>query len=722
MKRGRLTIPTDIDFVEGTKKYIEKWGADAIRDCDGTELPKDASKLANKVYKTYFVVRGDNDFAYESDSHMQNIALISERFLATSNTLKINVLKNMFKEQIKVNPYEYKTYWQVFDRTEGVELKKDSFEYLGDDIVLVKDTKPYHEYTVNFFGYSLWDPTQVYNYNCNGWTKTKDRDYDPIYPDVLEHILSNLDNWLKNNPNVNVVRFTTFFYHFYILYHTGTEQTLSDWYNFAMTASPKMFEMFKKEYGYEIKLEDLVTEGYYANHFISPSKTMLDYIDLVERFVTRTMKKIIDKVHSYNKEAMMFWGDSWIGAEPYSKHFKDMGLDAVVGSVNSGLTVRAVSDIENIKYREIRLLPYFFPDTLYDDDIAKKYLLDNWRIERRAILRKPVDRIGFGGYLKLADKLPKFTDAVERLCDEFRTIYDIVDNKKPYSVLKIAIISAWGKEKSWMNNMAIQDVPFSIISPYLGVLECLCGLPVDISFISFDDVKKAKLSEYDALLNIGISGTAFSGGDLWRDPILQSVLREYVAQGGGFIGIGEPSATLYQGRFFQLADILGVDEEKGFTVAFNRFNAIPVNDHFIKEDLIEDIDYANTINNIYAFNDTTVLDARCYTGELGTNNSHIKMATSDYLKGRSFYSTGFKCNSVSSRLMYRALLYVAHKEDELYKAYSSNVYTECHYYPSSKKYVIVNNSDALQNTIFYDINGNKKDYQVEPNGLIVIDD
>ena len=165
MKRGRLTIPTDIDFVEGTKKYIEKWGADAIRDCDGTELPKDASKLANKVYKTYFVVRGDNDFAYESDSHMQNIALISERFLATSNTLKINVLKNMFKEQIKVNPYEYKTYWQVFDRTEGVELKKDSFEYLGDDIVLVKDTKPYHEYTVNFFGYSLWDPTQVYNYN-----------------------------------------------------------------------------------------------------------------------------------------------------------------------------------------------------------------------------------------------------------------------------------------------------------------------------------------------------------------------------------------------------------------------------------------------------------------------------------------------------------------------------------------------------------------------------
>ena len=59
MKQGRLTIPTDANYVEGTKKFIERWGADAVRDCDGTELPVGVSKLAKKVYKTYFVVRGD---------------------------------------------------------------------------------------------------------------------------------------------------------------------------------------------------------------------------------------------------------------------------------------------------------------------------------------------------------------------------------------------------------------------------------------------------------------------------------------------------------------------------------------------------------------------------------------------------------------------------------------------------------------------------------------
>ena len=57
MKQGRITIPTDKNFAEGTKKYIRLWGADAVRDCDGTELPENVNELAEKVYKTYFLAR-----------------------------------------------------------------------------------------------------------------------------------------------------------------------------------------------------------------------------------------------------------------------------------------------------------------------------------------------------------------------------------------------------------------------------------------------------------------------------------------------------------------------------------------------------------------------------------------------------------------------------------------------------------------------------------------
>lgn len=36
-QRGRVTIPTDVDVVPETLTLMERWGADAIRDCDGTD-------------------------------------------------------------------------------------------------------------------------------------------------------------------------------------------------------------------------------------------------------------------------------------------------------------------------------------------------------------------------------------------------------------------------------------------------------------------------------------------------------------------------------------------------------------------------------------------------------------------------------------------------------------------------------------------------------------
>ncbi len=39
-KTGRVTIPTDLDVVPETFQIIKNWGADAIRDCDGTAVPQ----------------------------------------------------------------------------------------------------------------------------------------------------------------------------------------------------------------------------------------------------------------------------------------------------------------------------------------------------------------------------------------------------------------------------------------------------------------------------------------------------------------------------------------------------------------------------------------------------------------------------------------------------------------------------------------------------------
>ena len=63
MKKGRVTIPTNLDVVPQTLEILDEWGADAIRDCDGTEFPKELKDTGSKIYATYYTTRKDNEWA-----------------------------------------------------------------------------------------------------------------------------------------------------------------------------------------------------------------------------------------------------------------------------------------------------------------------------------------------------------------------------------------------------------------------------------------------------------------------------------------------------------------------------------------------------------------------------------------------------------------------------------------------------------------------------------
>ena len=64
-----------------------------MRDCDGTHLPKNAKDLAEKVYNTYFVVRGDNAWADNHTDELQSVLLTTDYTLAMDTTLVIDLLK-----------------------------------------------------------------------------------------------------------------------------------------------------------------------------------------------------------------------------------------------------------------------------------------------------------------------------------------------------------------------------------------------------------------------------------------------------------------------------------------------------------------------------------------------------------------------------------------------------------------------------------------------------
>ena len=719
MRKGRVTIPTDENYVEGTKKIAELWGADAVRDCDGTHLPKNAKELAEKVYNTYFVVRGDNAWADKHTDELQSVLLISERVLATEETLTIDLLKGYSRDQLGVNEENPKKYWQVFDRTSEEEIF--SWEYVGGGQVRVENAKPYHEYTVNFFAVNLWDSTQMYNYITNNWNIEKHKVMEPRFQATFEHIKENMRKWCAENENVNVVRYTTFLYHFFLVFNEINKEKHVDWFGYPMTASPRAFDAFEKEYGYVLKTEEIVNAGTYQNNFVNPTKTFRDYMEFTEKYVTKTVRELVDIVHAEGKEAMMFLGDSWIGTEPYGDHFKDMQLDAVVGSVGGGVTVRMLSEIPHVKYHEGRFLPYFFPDTFFEgnEENAIAELNRNWVTARRAMMRKPLDRMGFGGYLALAAEFPKFIKRAGQVCDEFRSICDAANNAKPYCGLTVAILNAWGKKRSWMCHMVAHELWYQQVYSYQGVYEALSGLGVDVRFISFDEILKDGIDkEIDVIINVGDEGTAFSGGEYWNNAELVTLLRKWVADGRGFIGVGEPTAYQKGGKFFQLSDVLGVDKEKGFTLSEDKYN-IQKKAHFITADSNGEIDYGEGMKNVYALNAADVLDIQISPRfKRSVNVGEVKLAANDYGRGRGVYIAGLPYSAQNARLLLRAMYWSCHKEKDMKKAYSSNPVTDCTYYPESGKYAVINNTFAPQTTEFYDVKGAKQELVLQPNEIV----
>lgn len=655
--QGRLTLPTEVGAEQESIALIKRLGADAIRNSDGTELPEDAASMVDKVYATYFVARGDQDWAESHTDELQQLYLLSDRHTARSNELEIDPRAGYLADQIKPDTdHDPKQWWEVRDRTTGAIVAANEWELTEHGTVRIINTTPFHEYTVAFLAWKTWDPTQMYNYITNGWENTdrvKELPYNARHEATWNHMKESLDSWLHQHPEVDVVRFTTFFYHFTLVFNDQAKEKFVDWFGYSASVSVPALESFAHEHGYSLTPEDFVDGGFYNSPFRVPTRAFRDWQQFQHRFVTDRARQLVEKVHASGKEAMMFLGDNWIGIEPYGPHFAAVGLDAVVGSVGSAATTRMIADIPHVKYTEGRLLPYFFPDVFNESGDPVLEAKKCWIDARRAILRNPLDRIGYGGYISLALKFPEFIDFTENVVNEFRRIHDVTDTKQSWSTgIKVAVLNHWGALRTWQTHMVAHALPYKQIVTYLGVIESLAGMPVDVEFISFDDVLSDGIADdIDVVLNAGHAGTAFSGGDVWLDPKLTTTIRQWVDGGGAFIGVGEPSAALHEGRFFQLSDVLGVDRELGFSLSTDKY-VTPLDRHFITADLSGQPDAGEGARDVYPISDSAAVLS--YADE-------VLVAANEYGRGRSVYLAGLPHTPDNARLLLRSILWAARK-------------------------------------------------------------
>lgn len=709
--KGRVTIPTDVDVIPQTLEMMKRWGADAVRDCDGTDFPKELQEVDAKIYSTYYTTRKDNEWAKTNPDEVQQMYLMTPFYTAKDTSLVVHLMKGLYPDMLKPNSRDDITrWWEVIDRTTGQVVPVTEWRYEETTGNVTIKTQPFHDYTVSFLAYIIWDPVHMYNAVTNNWTEVEHQiTFDVRQPKTHAFTMKRLRKFIEEHPYVNVLRFTTFFHQFTLVFDEFAREKYVDWYGYSASVSPYILEQFEKEVGYPFRPEYIIDQGYYNGQYRIPSKEYGDFQAFQRREVAKIAKEMVDITHEYGKETMMFLGDHWIGTEPFMEEFSNIGLDAVVGSVGNGSTLRLISDIEGVKYTEGRLLPYFFPDTFYEGGDPVKEAKINWVTARRAILRKPVDRIGYGGYLKLAIEFPEFVDYVESVCDEFRELYENVKGCTPYCVKRVAVLNCWGKMRAWGAHMVHHALYQKQNYSYAGVIEALSGAPFDVTFISFEDIKANPnlLKDIDVILNIGGADTAHTGGEYWCDPQIVTAIKEFVYRGGGIIGVGEPSAHQANGRYFQLENVFGVEEERGFTLGYDKYNW-KNHAHFITEDCKGRIDFGEGQKNIYALEGTTILVQE---------EKEVQLAVNDFGKGRAVYISGLPYSFENSRLLYRAVLWSSHEEENLYKWFSTNYNVEVHAYIKNGKYCVVNNTYEPQKTTIYKGDGSSFELEMAANEI-----
>ena len=706
---GHFTLPAQAGMDKEVKMLCQKWGVDAIRDSDGTVLSRDILSLGPSIYSTVCLIRADQKWAQTHPDQCQQKFLMSFPVTCKDDgTLDIKIQTGYSKEQFKIDTlHDPKKYWQVFDRTTGSEISTDAWDYRADsEEVVVRTPEKWHVYTINFLVYQIWETTSMYNYITNNWAGEHQKGVDPYQLETREHLLGYLDQWIQAHPNTDFVRFTSMFYQFPLMKNEKRENVYLDWSGYLDPISPLALDEFEKEMGYRLKSEDIVDKGYFNASYRVPQEKFLDWMGFVQKFVRGYTKQCVDKVHAAGKKAALFFCDHWIGTEPYLDGFEEIGFDVVIGPCLSGVELRRISDVPGDHLTEVRLYPYFFEVDLQDEPVfrgdgdpvteCKKW----WKGIRRALLRRCVDRIGFGGYLDLAVKYPDFLDYVETLAGEFRTILARTQKTLPYSLpKKVALLDAWGKCRSWMHNDSW---------PEGHIPECLSGLPVDVLFMSFDDIRQNGIGDdVGVIINWGSANSAWSGGHHWSDPVIVERIREWVAAGGGFIGVEDPTAYEHQGQFFQLADVLGVQKEVGNRLSWAK-NIRPdiSKDHFVLQDIVEEIDLNVPESKVH-------LDAESAELLVGSPDQ-VLVSTHQFGGGRAVYFADYMHNAQNIRLFYRAILWASSQEEALVSWASDNINTDCAFYPEVDQFIIMNNSEQSQQSTVYNAEGKSTSLKLEP--------
>ena len=98
-RTGGFTLPGEAGYEALTLEMAKKWGADVIRDSDGTVLSDEILDAGYGIYSTICIIRDHNAWAKEHPKELQQCFLMIAPQVADGGELTIPLMKDFFEEQ-----------------------------------------------------------------------------------------------------------------------------------------------------------------------------------------------------------------------------------------------------------------------------------------------------------------------------------------------------------------------------------------------------------------------------------------------------------------------------------------------------------------------------------------------------------------------------------------------------------------------------------------------
>jgi 1,3-beta-galactosyl-N-acetylhexosamine phosphorylase len=318
---------------------------------------------------------------------------------------------------------------------------------------------------------------------------------------------------------------------------------------------------------------------------------------------------------------------------------------------------------------------WLFPKVAASDASSDR-LLTQWANARRGLLTKPPSGIYWMPFPDVAagrdgSVREDIVETIAEINDEFRLMGDYLAGAEAFKHdLNVYVLHSWGSVYSWR--------PWG--SP---ILAHLTDLPVRVHFISFAEVEEKGIpADAHALFIYGLPNTAWSGGRWWQSGKVAQAVRGFVEKGGGILALQAPSHLESPKPHWALGALLGVRGEGTTDYQASQTDLSQLADTGVRVDertatgsMLQVLKSASGhwltegATNISGVQETvrvaSLPGARVLYALRSREGALPGVVISEQGRGRVAYLCGWSPEYAFSRLVSRALFWVAHKENDL---------------------------------------------------------